>query len=171
MLAGGCCPCNLLCSGFGSNVSLWLGPPCMNREITLFAVAGHGGVLGASGLAVAATAAAPADRWNIARAASHPIPSPEVWRNPRRESSIHIDKLVQVEQQQAQPRQGIPLQIIEGRLALLRARKPSERQPPTRLRRSFRILACLLRDPRRELLRLRPAEFAVHQLESLRRDR
>ena len=36
-------------SGFGSKVSTWLGPPCMNSEMTRFAVAGKGGAFGASG--------------------------------------------------------------------------------------------------------------------------
>ena len=38
-------------SGLYSKVSMWLGPPYMNRKITLLALAGNGGSLGASGLA------------------------------------------------------------------------------------------------------------------------
>jgi len=37
MLAGIGWPAYLVSAGFGSNKSMWLGPPCMNNQITRFA--------------------------------------------------------------------------------------------------------------------------------------
>ena len=47
-LGGSGWPARRLSSGFGSNVSRWLGPPSMNRKMTLLAVAGrrHGAECG-----------------------------------------------------------------------------------------------------------------------------
>jgi hypothetical protein len=36
-------------AGFGSKVSMWLGPPTMNRKMTDFALGGMCGAFGASG--------------------------------------------------------------------------------------------------------------------------
>ena len=49
-LGGSGSPACLVNSGFGSNRSMWLGPPSMNRKMTLFAFASKCGILGASGL-------------------------------------------------------------------------------------------------------------------------
>src|SRR6267378_3244664 len=112
----------------------------MNRWITLFAVAGKGGVLGASGLGVLAAADV---CWNRSSAASQPRPRPEFWRNFRREWSIDwsidIDKLTHVQHQQAKPRKGIPLQVVERRLSLRGAGGAPECQPPPDVYCSFRI--------------------------------
>src|SRR5205807_5474125 len=43
-------PLSLVSAGLGSKVSRWLGPPVMNRKITLLALAGKCGFRGASGL-------------------------------------------------------------------------------------------------------------------------
>src|SRR5260370_210066 len=48
-LGGSGWPWSRFSSGFGSNVSIWLGPPCMNRKITCFARPGKCGFLGANG--------------------------------------------------------------------------------------------------------------------------
>jgi hypothetical protein len=37
---GSCCPAYFSSAGFGSNVSIWLGPPSMNRKMTLLARGG-----------------------------------------------------------------------------------------------------------------------------------
>src|SRR5438105_11019608 len=164
-LSGGCWPLSLASSGLGSNVSTWLGPPCMNREITLFAVAGSGGVLAASGPAVPAAAV----RWNKSRAASQPMPRPDVCRNLRRDSSIDINKLAHIEDQEAQPGQGIAPQIIERHLAFFGGRKASERHPPPGLHRSFRAIAGQFRNSGSELIGLLRGGLAVHQRQRLRR--
>src|SRR5439155_297579 len=162
-LAGGCWPLSLASSGFGSNVSTWLGPPCMNREITLFAVARKGGTFGASGPGAAAVLAAAAVRLNMSRAASQPMPRPDACRNLRRESSIDINKLAHIEYQKAQPRQRVPAQVIERGPAFFGGRGMPKCQPPPSLYRSFRIIAGLLLDTRGELLCLRRSRLTIHQ--------
>src|SRR5947209_533118 len=47
--AGMGCPANFSRVGLGSNVSMWLGPPSMNSQITDFAVGLKCGCLGANG--------------------------------------------------------------------------------------------------------------------------
>jgi hypothetical protein len=47
---GSCCPVSLSSVGFGSNVSIWLGPPTIYRKITALAFGSKCGRLGASGL-------------------------------------------------------------------------------------------------------------------------
>src|SRR5262249_32761907 len=171
-LAGGCCPLSLLRIGLGSKVSTWLGPPCMKRWMTHFAVAGSGGVLGANGLGVAAAA----DCWNRSSAASHPMPKPEVCRNLRRESSIarfsiHIDELAHVHDEMAQTGQGIALQIVERSGPFLGGPRTAERDPPRGLdRRLGSVLPRGLRNPRCEILRLLDRGFAIHQRQRLGRD-
>ena len=49
-LAGAVCPFKRVRIGFGSNVSIWLGPPCIKRWITAFALAGKCDGRAASGL-------------------------------------------------------------------------------------------------------------------------
>jgi hypothetical protein len=77
-LSGSGCPARLRSSGFGSNVSRWLGPPSMNRKMTDFALAGKCVGFGANGEAVRSSAAAIADR------ASAPNPPPARRRKSRR---------------------------------------------------------------------------------------
>ena len=153
-------------SGLGSNVSIWLGPPCMNRGMTLFAVAGNAGGL-EPGTRPGCAAAVPC---KMSSAASQPMPSADVCRNLRRESSVDINQLTHVEHQKTKPRQGISLQIIKRGL-----RSSSEGRVRTpiasRFRPSLRILAGLLSDSGGELLRLCLSELAVHQRQGLGRYR
>ena len=73
-LAGRGCPCRFVSSGFGSNRSMWLGPPSMNRNTTRFAFAGKCVALGANESA-----------WVIAESASDPNPPPARRRKSRRD--------------------------------------------------------------------------------------
>ena len=57
--AGSGLPFHLCSAGLGSNRSIWLGPPSMNRKMTFFALAGKCGFLGASGLTSALGRARP----------------------------------------------------------------------------------------------------------------
>src|SRR5436190_12143756 len=124
--------------------------------MTLYAVAGRVGVLGAIGLAGLAAAV----RSNMSRAASQPRPSPEVCKNLRRERSIDpefsidIDEIAHVEDQQTEARQGVPSQIVESGLAFLFTRGAPEGQAPGGFHGSIRILARLLSDPCGKQLRL-----------------
>jgi catechol 2,3-dioxygenase-like lactoylglutathione lyase family enzyme len=63
-------PCSVI---FGSNVSIWLGPPCMNRKITDLSV------IGRLSLANAARA------WTSPGRVRPPSASPPTFRNPRRD--------------------------------------------------------------------------------------
>src|SRR5689334_16872330 len=96
----------------------------MNRWITLLAVAGSGGVLGARGPVTAGDAAA--SPWSKSSAASQPIPRPALCRKLRRESSIDINKLAHIEHHQTETRQRIPLQVIDCGLLLFTAGRASE---------------------------------------------
>ena len=77
-LGGSGWPASRFSSGLGSNVSMWLGPPSMNRKMTLLAVAGrrHGAseppATGSPAPVPAASVAAPAGR----RAPAPPKPAP-----------------------------------------------------------------------------------------------
>src|ERR1043165_4011969 len=97
----------------------------MKSEMTLLAVAGNGGALGAIGFSPAA-----ALRWSMSKAASHPIPMPDDCRNLRREASIDIDKLAHVENQQAKPRQQTPPHKRQRRLPSAGRGRAIERQLP-----------------------------------------
>src|SRR5205085_6191228 len=46
MSPGNGCPSYFAICGFGSNKSIWLGPPIMKSEIIAFALAGNGGRFG-----------------------------------------------------------------------------------------------------------------------------
>ena len=72
-------PANRLTSGLGSNVSMWLGPPSMNRKITLRA-----GVRLCPDRATIDSAAPLSEAINAPRA-SPPKPAPERSRKSRRE--------------------------------------------------------------------------------------
>src|ERR1700722_7394135 len=87
-LAGTCWPFSWFSAGFGSNVSRCDGPPCMNRKITLFAVAGKCGFFAACGFVTAA-------------AASAGNPSADII-NSRRERLIDIQKLPHIQHQHTQ---------------------------------------------------------------------
>src|SRR5262245_50812729 len=123
----------------------------MNSEITLLAVAGKCGALGASGLA--SSAAAP-DCWNRSTAASHPIPMPALCRNLRRDVSIDIDELIHVEEQQAESRQRIALQVIERSIALCCRWRTAKGQLEPGFDGSFGAVASSLLDALRETLGL-----------------
>ena len=77
-------------AGLWSNVSMWLGPPYMNRKITLFAFGVKCGSLGASGSVRAAVSCADADGSKNPSAessevrATEPKPAPVCQRNSRR---------------------------------------------------------------------------------------
>src|SRR5215831_10725456 len=137
----------------------------MNSEMTLLAVAGKCGALGASGLA--SSPATPA-RWNRSSAASQPIPIPARCRNLRRDVSVDIDELVHIEEQQAEPRQRVALQVIERGVALLCGRRAAERQLEPGFDGSFGAIAGDLLKALCETLGLCDGEFAVHQRERLR---
>src|ERR1051325_1052698 len=117
----------------------------MNREITLLAVPGKSGFLGASGLATAVSAARPV-RWRRSRAASQPMPMPEFCRKWRREASIDIDKLAHVEDQEAQPIEGVAPKVIKRGLALGGSGGSAERQLPGGVHRCLLTVAGQLFD-------------------------
>src|SRR5436305_9735004 len=80
-LGGNGWPASRFTSGLGSNVSMWLGPPSMNRKITLRALAGrrHGAdLLIAEG--VVDSAASPDSRATKSVSARAPNPTP-AWSN------------------------------------------------------------------------------------------
>src|SRR5690348_2025275 len=101
----------------------------MNSEMTLLAVAGSGGVLGARGPGALTAAAAPV-RCRRSTAASQPMPMPAFWRNRRRESSIDIDELAHVKDQQAKPRQGVAAEEFQRSFAFRGGRRSAEGQFP-----------------------------------------
>ena len=55
-------PCHFCSSGLGSNRSIWLGPPSMNRKITFFALAGKCGFRGASGFGASRSSPQPPEQ-------------------------------------------------------------------------------------------------------------
>src|SRR4029079_11640135 len=73
-LSGIRCPANWLRAGFGSNVSIWLGPPAIIRKMTDLAFAGKCRHFGASGLA--GSGAARPSRESRSSSAQEPKPSP-----------------------------------------------------------------------------------------------
>src|SRR3954470_19790800 len=98
---------------------MWLGPPYMNKKMTLFAVPGSDGALGASGLANCGAASArcekkpSTDSSDVSAAA--PKPQPVSQRNSRRVRpqnspralvdigclSVQVNKLVRIELREA----------------------------------------------------------------------
>src|SRR5215472_4108345 len=116
----------------------------MKRDITRLAVGGKCGGFGASGLAV--SAAAPL-RCSKSSAASQPKPMPADCRRRRRETSIDIDELAHVEDQETKARKRIPSQIVERGLALGSIRRPAESHFPTRLHLRIGAIARDLPDP------------------------
>src|SRR5262245_24573984 len=96
---------------------MWLSPPCMKMKMTCFARAENWGCFGASGSADVAAVASWFERYPSARA---PKPNDERSRNSRRVRagkrrlqeqsgmsahpfhSVHIDKLIQIENSKAQ---------------------------------------------------------------------
>src|SRR5206468_2921689 len=76
-------------SGLGSNVSMWLGPPCMKRKITLLAGADKGGRFGARGFGLLETVA-PEQSCRLSKSpnASAPKPKADLARNSRRLNAI-----------------------------------------------------------------------------------
>src|SRR4051812_37965949 len=121
---------------------MWLGPPYMNRKMTLFAVAGSSGGLGASGFcgcgeAQAAALKKPSPASREVRAAA-PNPQPVSQRNSRRVRrqkvlrsaddmdmpSIKINKFVQVQHGEAPVLQcigGLQAAIVNQMMNQLRA--------------------------------------------------
>src|SRR5260370_40034325 len=87
------------------------------------------------------------------------------------EGSIDIDELTHVEDQQAQSRQRIAPDIIECGLTFRVDGRAAERQVPCGVYRNFQIVTRRLLNAGGELVRLRPGEFAIHELEGLRRHR
>src|SRR5688572_99196 len=101
-------PANSFSFGFGSKRSMWLGPPSMNRKITLLACPEVWG-----GRAVAGDATESLSRYANAKA---PKPAPPLVRNSRRENGptgrcrwarkfspllFDIDKLVRIQEHMA----------------------------------------------------------------------
>src|SRR5262249_44754450 len=87
-LAGSGLPASLFSSGFGSNVSIWLGPPSMNMKMHAFALAGKCGFLGARGEPPAsATGGSANSRLPCSKyvSASAPKPPPPRRRKSRRD--------------------------------------------------------------------------------------
>ena len=106
VIAGGSgLPCHFCSSGLGSNRSIWLGPPSMNRKMTFFALGAKCGFLGASGFG----ASAPCSKSASAIVPSRRRHSAE--RNAvRRYAQVQADsclfprdEFVEVEQHAAQP--------------------------------------------------------------------
>src|SRR5688572_13289264 len=77
------CPARLSSAGFGSNRSIWLGPPSMKRKMTDFAVGLWCGCFAFNGLTVAACST-PSRFSNDARAIA-PRPLPALARKSRRD--------------------------------------------------------------------------------------
>src|SRR5262245_47477364 len=126
---------------------MWLGPPYMNRKMTLLAFAAKCGFFGASGLTNAAGRGGAAARAAKNPSSSSPAratpvkPAPASQRNSRRVRpqksrlalpigplrlgfrSIEVDELVQVQPQQAEVAQG-----LVGRQAVRVAQAGDERQ-------------------------------------------
>src|SRR5687768_7374606 len=84
-LLGSGWPAYLIRSGFGSNRSTWLGPPCMNSQITRLARGAKCGSAGARGFFAAALAFSPESN---EASASIPAPPPAVRKKSRREYDI-----------------------------------------------------------------------------------
>src|SRR5580765_5398105 len=65
--------CSSASFGFGSNVSIWLGPPSMNRQMQAFAWAAWWDDLGASG-EVEVFSSAKSNEWSAAVPSERPSP-------------------------------------------------------------------------------------------------
>src|SRR5688572_26424659 len=80
--------CSSRSFGLGSNVSMWLGPPSINRKMQAFALAAWCGCLG--------------DKIPAWSADSATLPSPqEVWKmKSRRDGLVNISELVSIQQNQ-----------------------------------------------------------------------
>ncbi len=81
-LGGSGWPWSRFSNGFGSNVSIWLGPPCMNRKITCLARAGKCGGRAANGFAADTGGAAGSRPSRPSRSSSAQLPKPSpAWRS------------------------------------------------------------------------------------------
>src|SRR5215472_789973 len=95
------------------------------------------------------------------------MPIPACCRKYRRDASIDIDELVHVEEQQAQARERVALQVIERGLALSRVRPTSERNLKRRFHGGFGVVAGRVLHSIRETLRLLDREISVHERQRL----
>src|SRR5438046_1673458 len=92
-LGGGASRCRFVNSGLGSNVSRWLVPPFMNREMTALAFGGKCGFLGKSGDSSAAGEARRFSRPRRSHRASPAMPPPSSHRKRRREGGQQAEFL------------------------------------------------------------------------------
>src|SRR6185369_5058406 len=112
---GNGCPASFSNAGFGSNRSMWLGPPSINNQITDLALGAKCGAFGANGSVSDAALLSPSSEEN----ASAPSPLPVFQRNSRRDrllmsaSSIAVNELIGVQQRLAEIHQGRRLQSVD----------------------------------------------------------
>jgi len=92
-VGGGASRCRLVNSGLGSNVSRWLVPPFMNREMTALAFGGKCGFLGKSGDSSGADEARRFSSLRRSQRASPAMPPPSSHRKRRRESGQQAECL------------------------------------------------------------------------------
>src|SRR5213083_231646 len=119
-LGGGASRCRLVNSGLGSNVSRWLVPPFMNREMTALAFGGKCGFLGKSGDSSGA---------DEARRFSSPKISAVFSRTPARPFSFRAGaarlRILSYETVEAEHRRTTPFVVYSGIVFLLFLRQPS----------------------------------------------
>src|SRR5262249_26949877 len=127
-------PSSLFSRGLGSNVSRWLGPPAMNRKMTARALAGRWGGLGASGSAAPARASSSWSKVASPRPPKPPKASRTISRRVRvgrawGRRSGDIQEPIEVEHGQGELLRRLLAQERERQRALVRRRRPTERQP------------------------------------------
>src|SRR5712692_10709095 len=158
-LSGSFWPSYFFRAGLGSNVSMWLGPPTMNRKITDLALGAKFGGLAARGFTLALACAESRSRDPRAIA---PKPCPARARMSRRVStgrmcSRYVDELIAIHQGQTKVGQlASRTQELFAHRQLHCARRPRQRQlvsaPQLAIGRSFTLALEARSELRRSLL-------------------